>query len=53
MLLTMLVVLMWLCGCVAKCSASVESVSKRKRKAKERVKPTAMSLVEIGKYTKI
>ena len=46
MLLTMLVALMWPCGCVAKCSASVESVSKRKRKARERVKPTHDEFVE-------
>ena len=44
---------MWPCGYVAKCSASVESVSRRKRKARERMEPTTMNLVMMWKYVKI
>ena len=44
---------MWPCGCVVKCSASVEPVSRRKRKARERMKPTTMSLVKMWKCVKV
>ena len=53
MLLAMLVVLIWPCWCSAECSASVESVSGRKRKARERMKPTVMNLVMMWKFVKL